>query len=297
MNLQGSLIMTHHWKIDLTNQDSDQNTVEAIARLVEELLVQADLERDSVIGVGCAISGYVDSLNGKVIDSWQLGWHDFELGTMLSTILHLPVLVSNNVSCISCYEHLFGRGKGRQNVLTIALGRGLGLGIVLNDELYVGSTGGAGEFGHTALAVDGRLCECGNRGCLEAYIAHRGLLMTYTELINAGGHRQKQPTLEQLLASSEDDELARLTFERAGRVFGISLANVVNLFNPDTIIVTGEGIEYGPRFFDAASQALREHTFSRLGDALQLILEPWSGYESWARGAGALVLSRYLFGK
>ncbi|HEX7733993.1 MAG TPA: ROK family protein, partial [Ktedonobacteraceae bacterium] len=293
VNLHGEVISSLHWHLNLVEQSAQ--TIEHIAQLVEELISQNNSTSRRFIGVGCAVSGYIDSQNGICIDSWQLGWHDFALGPLLSERLRMPVLVSNNVGCISCYEHLFGRGQTYQNFLTIALGRGLGLGIVLNGEIFSGSTGGAGEFGHTIAVVDGRRCECGSNGCLEEYVAHRGLLATYKELLGAGGFQQTEPTLEQFLQSSHEDQMARLAFQKAGLLFGAGLANLVNLFNPECIIITGEGIEYGDRFFEPALQMLHQHAFSKLARSLQVILEPWSGYESWTRGAGALVLSQFLF--
>ncbi len=293
VNLHGFVVSSLHWNLTLTDQEAQ--IIEHIAQLVEELIIQTGIARERIIGVGCAISGYIDSRNGICIDSWQLDWHDFALAKPLSEHLHLPVLVSNNVSCISCYENLFGRGQTYQNFLTVAIGRGLGLGIMLKGDLYGGATGGAGEFGHTVIMVDGRQCECGNRGCLEEYVTHRGVLATYAELRKAEGYEQEVYTLEQLLQSSPADQLARQTFHQAGRLLGIGLANAVNLFNPECVILTGEGIEFGDRFFDPVLQALQEHLFSKLGRSLQVILEPWAGYESWARGAGALVLSQFLF--
>jgi predicted NBD/HSP70 family sugar kinase len=293
INLHGSIISSLHWDLNLVGHS--EHSVAHIAELIEELISHNEATHEHIIGVGCAVSGYIDSLNGICVDSWQLGWHDFALGPLLSERLRMPVLVSNNVSCVSCYENLFGRGQIYQNFLTIALGRGLGMGVVINGEIYGGSTGGAGEFGHTAAVIDGRPCECGRAGCLEAYVAHQGLLITYRDLLNAGGFSQAEPTLEQLLQSPPDNQEASLTLQKAGRLFGAGLANLVNLFNPECIILTGEGIEYGERFFDPALQMLHERTFSRLDSSLQIILEPWSGYESWTRGAGALVLSHFLF--
>ena len=293
INLHGSITSLLHWDVNLREQG--MQVIECIVNLIEELIEQSRVARERIIGVGCAVSGYVDSQSGICIDSWQQGWHNFALGPLLSGRLHIPVLVSNNVSCIAYYENLFGRGQRYQNFITIALGRGLGAGMVLNGDLYAGSFRGAGEFGHTVVVIDGRQCECGGRGCLEEYVAYRGLLATYKELLNAGGYQQAEPTLQQLLQAPSDDPIANLVFQRAGRLFGIGLANIVNLLNPECIIITGEGIEYGSRFFDPALQMLQEQAFSRLAQPLQIVLEPWSSYESWTRGAGALVLSRFLF--
>jgi len=294
VNLHGMIVSSAHWQLTLL--DRHEESIPLIAEKVEALIAQAGIPRERLIGVGCAISGYIDSQRGICVDSWQLGWHNFVLAAPLSELLQLPVVIRNNVSCIACYENLFGRGQGYKNFLTVAIGRGLGLGIVVNGDIYGGATGGAGELGHTIIVVDGRLCECGKRGCLEAYIAHHGLLMTYEELLQAEGTSPQAPiTVEQLLQSTAADHIAQETFQRTGRLLGIGLANLTNILNPECIILTGEGMEFGDQLFEPVTRAFQETVFSELGRSVQLIYEPWVGYGSWGRGAAALVLHRLLF--
>ncbi|HXR65521.1 MAG TPA: ROK family protein, partial [Ktedonobacteraceae bacterium] len=122
------------------------------------------------------------------------------------------------------------------------------------------------------------------------------LLMTYEELLVAEGRQHETaPSIEQLLHNTSDDPLARETLRQAGRLLGVGLANIANLLNPACIILTGEGVEFGDRLFNPANEALQEYIFSEFGRSLQVIREPWLGYESWARGAGALVLRRFFF--
>lgn len=144
--------------------------------------------------------------------------------------------------------------------------------------------------------VDGRLCECGKRGCLEAYIAHRGLLLTYEELLQAEGRSPHTPlTIEWLLQNAADDPIGQETLRWTGRLLGIGLANLANVLNPECIILTGKTMEFGDQLLAPATQAFQEAAFSELGRSVQLISEPWVGYDSWARGAVALVLHRLLF--
>lgn len=294
VNLHGMIVSSAHWHMTLVGKH--EQSIPMLAEKVEALITQAGIPRKRLIGVGCALSGFIDSERGICIDSWQLGWHHFALAAPLAERLQLPVVIRNNVSCIACYENLFGRGQGYQHFLTVSIGRGLGLGIVINGDIYGGAMGGAGEFGHTTIVVDGRLCECGKRGCLEAYIAHQGLLLTYEELLRATGRSSQTPlTIEHLLQSAADDPIVQETLRRTGRLLGIGLANLANVLNPECIILTGKTMEFGDYLLVPAARALQETAFSELGRSVQLISEPWIGYGSWARGAAALVLHRLLF--
>lgn len=300
LNLQASIICVQHWDVTLLNRSSE--AVESLAQKIEELILQAAIPRKHIIGIGCAISGYVDADNGVCVDSWQLGWHHFELGGPLARRLQIPVYVDNNVSCVTCYEKLFGQGRPYQHFLTVAIGRGLGLGIVINGDIYRGATGGAGEFGHIMVVPEGRRCECGKTGCLEAYVAFQGILTTYAELSQKANQQARSDNVTDVVGSIAQlyqkakggEHRAQEALRKAGTVLGIQLANVVNLFNPECIVLTGEGTMFGDYLFAPMEEALRAHTFSQLGTDLQIILESWTSYEIWSRGAAALVLRRFF---
>jgi predicted NBD/HSP70 family sugar kinase len=245
--------------------------------MTNDLLSQSGVDKDLVIGLGCALSGYIDAKSGICVDSWNLDWHNVELAEPLSQRLGLPVVIDNDVSCITTYEKLFGWGSNYENFFTVVLGRGVGLGLVLNGVVYRGATGGAGEFGHMVAVPGGRRCECGKRGCLEEYISFRGIIANYRELnykenipfnmtLNSSSDqavRSEERMVHELFErASEGDELATQAFQHSGELMGIALANLVNVLNPECIVLTGEGA-----FVEQAS---------------------------WARGAAALVLHRFF---
>ena len=307
VNLRGDVVFALHRDSSLKHQSAQ--AVEQIVEMTNDLLSQSGVDKDLVIGLGCALSGYIDAKSGICVDSWNLDWHNVELAEPLSQRLGLPVVIDNDVRCITTYEKLFGWGSSYENFFTVVLGRGVGLGLVLNGAVYRGATGGAGEFGHMVAVPGGRRCECGKRGCLEEYISFRGIIANYRELnykenipfnmtLNSASDqavRSEERMVHELFErASGGDELATQAFQHSGELMGIALANLVNVLNPECIVLTGEGAFVEQAMFQPMEAVLRQNLFSQLGKDLRLLVEPLVGYESWARGAAALVLHRFF---
>ncbi len=306
VNLHGDIIFAERREITLRHEHT--RAIALLADCVTEMLTHAGVSADRVIGVGCALSGYIDAQAGRCVDSWNLGWHHVEISQPLSHRLSLPTFIDNDVSCLTTYEKLFGRCNGCQNFLTVSLGRGVGLGLVINGDVYRGAAGGAGEFGHTVVVVGGRLCECGKRGCLEEYVSFRGIIANYQEYLgkatDAGAMRHALPAwdmqheealiFELLKWADQGDEAARLAFQHSGELLGIGLANLVNVLNPECILLTGEGTIAERYVLSSMEAVLRQHIFSELGSSLRVLVDPLMSYENWARGAGALVLHHFF---
>jgi N-acetylglucosamine repressor len=307
VNLRGDVVFSLHWGRSLKHQ-GDQ-AVERIVEMTNELLVQSGVDKSLVIGLGCTLSGYIDTRSGICVDSWNLDWHNVVLGEPLSQHLGLPVVIDNEMSCITTYEKLFGRGSSYENFFTVALGRGVGLGLVLNGAVYRGATGGAGEFGHIVVVPGGRRCECGKRGCLEEYVSFRGIIANYRErndketlpfqttLDSSSDQavRSEEHIIHELLERAVGgDELAARAFQQSGELMGMALANLVNVLNPECIVLTGEGTFVEQMMFQSMEAVLHQNLFSQLGKDLHLLVEPLIGYERWARGAATLVLHSFF---
>lgn len=307
VNLRGDVIFSLHWDSSLKHQSVQ--AVEQIVAMANDLLSQSGVDKELVIGLGCALSGYIDAKSGICVDSWNLDWHNVELAEPLSQRLGLPVVIDNDVSCITTYEKLFGWGRSYEDFLTVVLGRGVGVGLVLNGVVYRGATGGAGEFGHIVAVPSGRRCECGKRGCLEEYVSFRGIIANYRErnyrenipfdmTLNSASDqavRSEERIIHELLErAAGGDELAAQAFQQSGELMGIALANLVNVLNPECIVLTGEGVVVQQKMLQSMEAVLRQNLFSLLGKDLHLLVEPLVGYESWARGAAALILHRFF---
>ncbi|UQN09168.1 ROK family protein [Deinococcus sp. QL22] len=278
-----------HLVEDLTIHDPLQVAVQ-IHTLCSKLYRHARIDADHVIGIGIALSGVIDALHGTVVHAPLLGWHDVPLAPLVRKCTGLPTHVDNDVNSLAAAERLFGHGKQTSHFLTVALGRGLGGALVLGGELHRGRQGGAGEFGHNLAVPDGRLCSCGRRGCLEAYVAEPALLAQFQA--QHPDLSSSVTTIPALVALAESHPGAAGLLRRAGQLLGTHLSYLVNTINPELIIIAGEGTRLGPLFFDSLRKAVHESAFDCLGDDLPIVIDIWpdDDFTPWARGAASLAV-------
>ncbi|MFN8622915.1 MAG: ROK family transcriptional regulator [Chloroflexota bacterium] len=255
------------------------------ARAVEEALAAAGVEDGLVFGVGIGVPGMVDPATGQVHGSPLPDWAEADLADLLEERLGLPVLVDNDVNTLTVAEQLFGQGRGLSHLLVITIGRGIGMGSVVNGTVHRGARGGAGEIGHIEVIPDGPLCWCGLRGCLEAVAAEPAIAR---EVLAATGRLAAPAEIAGLAAA--DPRVAAI-LSGAGRMVGRAMATVARVTDPQRVIVSGEGVRLGPSYLAALRAAFEERQPAE--GALELVVEPW-GDEAWARGAATLVL-RELF--
>jgi predicted NBD/HSP70 family sugar kinase len=262
----------------------DQGTPDAVAQLVEILRPHVLAQSSSLLlGIGLGVPGVVGEAG--VVDSPLLGWRGFPITERLQDELAVPVLVDNDVNTLAIAERLYGSGRDVDDFLTVTIGRGVGLGIVLRGDVYRGTSGGAGEFGHVSVADDGPLCSCGNRGCLEAIVADPALVARAIErgLLHDGDD------VDRLRGLADDgNAVARLIYAEAGAVLGRAVASLVNLFDPRLVLLSGEGTQAWPHLSVAFDRALRRSVFSPL-ESIAVEVDPWDDAK-WACGAAALVL-------
>lgn len=273
------------------NGDSKDEFIQVIMDVVATLVSQGGIRRKQLIGVGIGLAGVVDARAGTLRKSPYLPWQDLPLRDLLQTKLRLPVYLDNDVNTLTLAEKWFGAGQGVENFLVVTIGRGVGLGIVMNGQFCRGAHGGAGEFGHTLVDEQGPLCACGKRGCLEAY-ASDPALMREAAVEGAVGRKVSTPN-ELVVLAAEGDPGALAILARAGQVLGRAVADLINLLDPELIILGGEGTRAGEALIGPMRQAFGRQVMSGLSNDIAFRVEPW-GDDAWARGAASLVL-RELF--
>lgn len=256
------------------------NLIELVQRFI------AEGESNNVLGVGVGLPGTVAQQGIGVVDSTQLGWNQVPLGEQLRRALELPVVVENNVNALSVAEQLFGQGRDFDNVLVVTVGNGVGAGLIADGSIVRGRAGGAGDLGHVPVREDGPLCQCGNRGCLEAIVGQSALVNDARSIRLLG----PDEGIDDLRALADaGNEGAREIFAHAGHQLGRALAGAVNLLDPEIVVLSGEGVEAWAHWSTAFEHALRSALVpGKRGIAVAV--ERWQD-DRWAQGAAALVLA------
>jgi predicted NBD/HSP70 family sugar kinase len=266
----------------LGTDHSPEAVVSALVDLIEQL--RAAHRDRRVFGVGLGMAGVIDRRQGICRFSPFLQWHTVPLRHMLEQRLGLPVVIENDVNTLTMAEQWFGAGVGIHDFLVVTLGRGIGMGMVLNGHLYRGGCGGGGEFGHITMVPDGPRCDCGKRGCLEALVADPAILR---RIHTAFG---RELTMDEAVSlARHGDTTAQGIFAAAGRTLGMAIADLVNIFNPPLLVIGGEGARALDLLQEPLEATLQAHCFDGFFEDMRLVVEPW-GDDAWARGAASLML-------
>lgn len=277
----------------LTRAHQPGPVMEALSDAVNQLVRASGISRARLRGVGVGLAGIVDTRSGALRYSPIFDWRDVPLRQMLHKRLRVPIYIDNDVNTLTMAEKWFGAGRTVGDFLVITVGRGIGMGIVVRDQIYRGARGGGGEFGHVVIDPGGPLCGCGKHGCLEAYAADPALLRDAAIALEAGrlkGVTQRTLTIERLVeVAQRGDVAAQHIIAEAGRQLGMGIAGLINVFNPGLILISGEGVRSGDLMFGPMREAIQALASGELLSDVEIRIEPL-GDDAWARGAASLVL-------
>jgi len=263
-----------------------ETSVQMMACLVERLIKSSGIRKKQLMGVGVGVAGVVDFAHGMVKQNPFFGWKDIPLRDVLEERLRVPVYIDNDVNTLTLSEKWLEQGQPENNFIVVTIGRGIGMGIVINGQIYRGKGGGAGEFGHVLVEPGGPLCDCGRRGCLESILSDRALVAQARAELDPG-----ISGMDDLIQRAADGQPgAAAILSRAGTLLGRQIANLADLFDPDLIIISGEGVRMGEVFFAAVRAAFREHVMPGLAQDTEIRVNSW-GDDIWALGAASLVIA------
>ncbi len=260
--------------------------------VLNAVLAEAGLAHGDIAAVGLGVPGVVDHEAGQVLWSPLMRDRDVALGDALGLRLGLPDHVDNDANLVTLAELWFGAGRALGDFAVVTIEHGVGMGLVLNHRLYRGAKGLGMEIGHTKVQLDGALCRCGQRGCLEAYVADYALIREARTALNLGNRGVKSPQI--LLESLYDhakagNQAARAIFSRAGRYLALGLANIVNIFDPNLILLSGERMRYDYLYAEEVLAEMRALTLQTGRPLPKVEIHAW-GDLIWAQGAAALAL-------
>jgi predicted NBD/HSP70 family sugar kinase len=266
------------------------SALDDLADAMAATLAEVD-QTPPILGIGVGVPGSVVDQAVGTVDAPTLGWQSLPVGDRLRRRLGLPVLVENDVNALAAAERLYGRGRTHRDFLVLTIGRGVGAAIVTDGRVYRGTRGGAGEFGHVPVDMAGPLCGCGTAGCLEAFVGSAGLVASARArgLLSDGPGDQLGAVAELGRAAEAGDAGARAVFAEAGAVLGRATAGLINIVDPEVVVVLGEGVAEW-RFWRAGfDPAVRKGLLPGRRD-ISIEVESWDD-TSWAQGAAALVLA------
>lgn len=271
---------------------------DTVETLLTDVCAKAGIAVRHLSAVGVGVPGYVEADTGTVLWSPVLSTRRLPLAHALTSRLALPVHVDNDANLVSLAELWFGAGRSRSDFAVVTIEHGVGMGLVLNHRVYRGARGLGMELGHTKVQLDGALCRCGQRGCLEAYVADYALVREATTALNWSSRETQSVNI--LLESLYDhakagNAAARSIFHRAGRYLALGLANVVNLFDPGLIILSGERMRYDYLYAGDTLAEIEALAIDSGRPPPKIEIHAW-GDLLWAHGAAALALSQVTEG-
>lgn len=294
-----SLQPVYKLKIPTLPQEGRERVTDRIVEAIEKIITLAEVPRKKVLAVGIGVPGLVDTKNGISKFSPNLGWHNVPIRDIIQEKTNIPVLIENDVRCATLGEKFFGAGKGVDNLVCMFVGTGIGAGIIIDGKLYKGVSEGAGEIGHTTILDNGPRCSCGNRGCLEAIASGPAIARRARELIEKGRKSLIYDLVEGKLekitgeivsrAGWSGDELALEILRDTGHYLGIGIANLINLFNPELLILGGGVMQAGDLIFNPMRETLKERVFSMPAEAVKMVFAVL-GNEAGMTGAAKIAM-------
>jgi predicted NBD/HSP70 family sugar kinase len=261
-----------------------------------EVLGEARIAPDRVIGMGVAVAGVVEGPADAVVHAQTLGWDAVPLGALLAAKTDIPIQVDNGANTLGQAEMWFGAGRGATDAVVALVGSGVGAALVTGGSSYRGTRSSAGEWGHTTIMYGGRQCRCGAEGCLEAYVGAEGVLERF-QLANGGAAAaggDEEEAFTGLLDSVGTSEVAAKVVEDTIGYLGAGFANLVNLFNPERIVLGGwAGLLLGERYLPQLREAVGKHALRQ--PYAQVSIELCElGRDAVAMGAATLPVLRLL---
>ena len=275
-------------------QEGPESVLTRLNAAVDEAIVHSGVARNDIAAVGIGVPGFVEQRSGLVRALTNMpGWHDVLLGDVFRTRTGLATFVENDANCAGWGEYKAGAGIGCVDLAMVTLGTGIGGAIVLDGKLHVGHDGAAGEFGHICIENGGRPCQCGARGCVEAYASANSVVRRFREMVGEGWLTDLggEVTCKDIFdAAAEGDPLAKHVADKTAFYVGMLVNTIAEMLNPERCVLFGGMARSGEWFFDKIREACErgnKHIGPRGVEIVPALLGPDAGLigaADYARG-------------
>jgi glucokinase len=259
-----------------------ERIIGVIEGVILDTIHETGAKRKDFIGIGIGAPGPLDREKGIIVTAPNLGWTNFPLVDRIEKRLKLPVVLDNDANCATVGEWWLGAARNARDVVGITIGTGIGGGLIIDGKLFHGASDVAGEIGHTTLDVNGRLCKCGNYGCLEAYASGPAIATRAREALVREGAASLMSAmvdgqLERLTAehvydaAKKGDSLANDLVRDTARYLGAGIATLLNVINPDVVVIAGGVTRAGETLFAPLRTEVRRRAFKAAVDAARIV--------------------------
>ncbi|MFU8826878.1 MAG: ROK family transcriptional regulator [Brevefilum sp.] len=305
VNLRDEILTSRREHFDI-DEDS-MVVVDQMVRCVNALIEESQVDPDLILGVGVGLSGLVDFESGVNVMAPNLNWRNVPVKDILTAQLGWPVVVDNNVRCMALGETYFGVGRDLESLVFVYGRVGVGAGFISRGEVFRGSSMGAGEIGHTTMLLDdGEPCRCGKAGCLETLVSETTMVSLAERIARQNpegilascfkahpGGNNMDCVFE---AARLGDQAVRDMLAKRAYYLGVALANMVNLYNPELILLGGLFAQEQAYFIDPVIETVQQMTFGDLGKQVRIEATSF-GWRAGVIGAAALALTQFFYFK
>ena len=291
-----------HYESTESGQDH-QATIERTKSIIQDAIHMADRLELPPLGIGVGVPGLVDLDTGVIVFAPNLEWHDVPLRAMLAEYLPFPILVDNDANLSALGEYYFGTARGIGTFIHIAINVGLGGGVFLNGQPFRGVGGYAGEFGHMTVQEDGLPCKCGSFGCWETVVSSAAVInraraaveeYPHSRILELAHGQMERITLPVVIKAAEEaDETALEVLHQTGHYLGLGLANLVNAFNPELIVLGGALSQAYPFLLPVAEKLVAERVIARPAKSTRIVASAF-GRDACVFGAVGHVVHEML---
>lgn len=282
----------------LKNKDK---ALDIIIGLTEELITLSSIPTANFLGIGISMPGFVDTEKG-INDSFDKQSKLHHIKKHISEHFNMPTIIENDSTCIAFAEQKFGAAKNVKSSLVINLNWGVGLGMIVNGQIFKGSSGYAGEFSHIPLSDSNELCSCGKKGCLEVEASLTAAVKNVQAAINAGEKSSLESEQQNNLLAQGDallesaingDQLAVANLGKIGYMLGKGIATLIHILNPEVIIISGRGAKAGTILMPQIQTAINEFCIPRLAQATQIRISE-TNKQAQSVGTAAFIIENLI---
>ncbi|WFO89068.1 ROK family protein [Bacillus velezensis] len=282
-DLEGTIVLDQHHHLEC---NSPEITKDILIDMIHHFIANMPQSPYGLIGIGICVPGLIDK-NQKIVFAPNSNWRDIDLKSFIQKKFNVPVFIENEANAGAYGEKVFGAAKNHDNMIYASIGTGIGIGVIINNDLYRGVGGFSGEMGHMTIDFNGPKCSCGNRGCWELYASEKALIKSLKT-------KEKKVSTQDIIDLAHLNDIGTLhALQNFGFYLGIGLTNILNTFNPQAIILRNSIIESHPMVLHSIKSEVSSRVYSHLDNSYEL-LPSFLGKNAPALGMSSIVIDHFL---